>query len=162
MARNPSIGRYLLDELHRLGVRHIFGVPASLGVQLANPRRRPVVLVGDGAFRMTGMELSTHVRLGLSPIVIVLNNRGYSTERQIKDGPFNDITNWDFAQVPRVLGGGMGFSAGTGEQLDAALAAAKANTASFSIIDVALDPYDTSPALHRLGEGLGRRVKGRA
>ncbi len=33
-----------------------FAVPASLGVQLAKPDLRPLVLVGDGAFQMTGME----------------------------------------------------------------------------------------------------------
>jgi indolepyruvate decarboxylase len=138
-----------------------FSVPASLGAQLANPRLRPLVLVGDGAFQMTGMELSSHVRQGLCPIVIVLNNRGYGTERQIQDGAFNDITNWDFSQVPRVLGAGLGFSAGTGAELDAALDAALRNTKSFSIIDAHLDPYDTSPALRRLGECLRRRVKGK-
>jgi indolepyruvate decarboxylase len=138
-----------------------FAVPASLGAQLAAPRLRPLVLVGDGAFQMTGMELSSHVRQGLSPIVIVLNNRGYGTERQIQDGPFNDILNWDYAGVPKVLGAGTGYRAGTLRELDAALEAARRNTRSFTIIDVQLDPYDTSPALRRLGERLGRRVKGK-
>ncbi len=65
-----------------------FAVPGSIGAALADPSMRPLVLVGDGAFQMTGMELSTAVRLGLAPIVVVLNNHGYSTERQIADGPF--------------------------------------------------------------------------
>ena len=34
---------------------------------LANPKLRPSVLVGDGAFQMTGMELSTAARYGLNP-----------------------------------------------------------------------------------------------
>ncbi|HEX4351110.1 MAG TPA: thiamine pyrophosphate-binding protein, partial [Verrucomicrobiae bacterium] len=58
-----------------------FAVPASIGVQMANPHARPLVLVGDGAFQMTGMEISTALRYGLNPIVVVLNNRGYGTER---------------------------------------------------------------------------------
>ncbi|NIR00664.1 MAG: alpha-keto acid decarboxylase family protein, partial [Gemmatimonadales bacterium] len=62
-----------------------FGVPASVGVQMASPSLRPLVLVGDGAFQMTGLELSTSLRLGLNPIVVVLDNHGYSTERQIMD-----------------------------------------------------------------------------
>jgi indolepyruvate decarboxylase len=33
-----------------------FAVPASLAVQLAFPDLRPIVIVGDGAFQMTGME----------------------------------------------------------------------------------------------------------
>jgi TPP-dependent 2-oxoacid decarboxylase len=49
-------------------------VPASIGVAMAAKRLRPYVLVGDGAFQMTGVEISTIVRLGLNPIIIVLNN----------------------------------------------------------------------------------------
>ena len=30
---------------------------------------------------MTGMEISTIARYGLNPIVVVLNNHGYTTER---------------------------------------------------------------------------------
>jgi len=39
-----------------------FAVPAALGVMVARPDLRPIVLVGDGAFQMTGMELSTIIR----------------------------------------------------------------------------------------------------
>jgi len=67
-----------------------FAIPASVGAQLANPRLRPLVLVGDGAFQMTGLELATVARYGLNPIVIVLNNSGYGTERQMQDGPYNE------------------------------------------------------------------------
>ena len=56
-----------------------FAVPASIGAQLANPRRRPLVLVGDGAFQMTGLELGTAVRYHLNPVVLVLNNAGYGS-----------------------------------------------------------------------------------
>ena len=63
-----------------------FAVPAALGAMVARPDLRPVVLVGDGAFQMTGMELSTIVRRGLSPIVIVLDNEGYGTERLLHPG----------------------------------------------------------------------------
>jgi indolepyruvate decarboxylase len=118
------------------------------------------VLVGDGAFQMTGMELSTVARLGLAPIVVVLNNHGYGTERQIADGPFNDILNWRFSRLPDVLGTGQGFEVRTVGELRQALAAALENTASFSILDVSLDQHDTSPALARLGESLGKQVKG--
>ena len=138
-----------------------FGVPASIGVQLAKPSLRPIVLVGDGAFQMTGMELSTSTRFGLTPIVVVLNNHGYATERGIKDGPFNDIANWNFSKVPELLGAGHGFVARTTAELDKALDAALAEKNSFSIIDVDLDKLDTSPALKRLAARLTKRVKGK-
>ncbi|MFB3891639.1 MAG: alpha-keto acid decarboxylase family protein [Phycisphaerae bacterium] len=137
-----------------------FAVPAAVGTQFADCRLRPVVLVGDGAFQMTGMELSTAVRFGLTPIVIVLNNRGYGTERQIKDGPFNDINLWDFAAVPKVVGGGRGFAVRTMDDLRSALAAVKDVRDTFSILDVELGQYDISPALQRLGRSLGRNVNG--
>src|SRR5262249_48176878 len=57
-----------------------FGAPAAVGASMANPHSRILVVVGDGAFQMTGMELSTIARLGLNPIVVVLNNHGYTTE----------------------------------------------------------------------------------
>ena len=138
-----------------------FGVPASIGAQLANPSLRPIVLVGDGAFHMTGMELSTSARFGLNPIVIVLNNHGYATERGIKDGPFNDIAEWAFSKIPGVLGSGIGLVVRTTADLHVALDAALANTGSFSIIDVDLDKHDTSPALERLAERLRKQVKGK-
>src|SRR3954468_23322540 len=59
-----------------------FAVPAAIGAQIANPKLRPLVLVGDGAFQMTGLELATMARYNLNPVIIVLNNRGYGTERQ--------------------------------------------------------------------------------
>lgn len=138
-----------------------FGVPASVGTQMARPKLRPLVLVGDGAFQMTGLELSTTVRLGLNPIVIVLNNHGYGTERQIHEGPFNDITGWTFSKVPELLGSGWGFVVRTMADFDKALSASLANRDTFSIIEVDLDKRDTSPALERLGERLARRLKGK-
>jgi len=137
-----------------------FGVPASLGTQLANKSLRPLVLVGDGAFQMTGLELSTVVRLGLNPVIVVLNNHGYSTERQIMDGSFNDILNWNFSKVPELLGGGRGFVAKTVGDVRRALDESLANRESFSIVEVDLDPYDISPALVRLGQRLSKQLKG--
>jgi TPP-dependent 2-oxoacid decarboxylase len=136
-----------------------FAVPASLGVQLANPKLRPLVLVGDGAFQMTGMELSTIARFKLTPIVVVLNNGGYGTERPMQDGRFNDILGWKYSRIPEVLGSGRGFDVATEDQLDAALRAARAYTESFSILDVHLDPQDMSPALQGLTASLGARVR---
>jgi len=136
-----------------------FAVPASIGVQMANPNVRPLVLVGDGAFQMTGMELSTIARFRLNPIVVVFNNRGYGTERPMLDGPFNDIHPWKFSKIPEMLGAGKGFDVNTEDQLEEALHSARAFVEGFSILDVHLDPHDSSPALRRLTESLAKRVK---
>lgn len=131
-----------------------FAIPASVGVQVANKNLRPLVLVGDGAFQMTCMELSTTVRMGFNPIVVVLNNRGYSTERFIQEGPFNDIHNWNYHKMPELLGSGWGFEVFTEGDLEKAFKAAFANHDSFSLLNVHLDKHDVSPALKRLAARL--------
>jgi TPP-dependent 2-oxoacid decarboxylase len=136
-----------------------FAVPASIGVQLARPDLRPLVLVGDGAFQMTGMELSTTARFGLNPIVLVLNNGGYGTERPMLDGRFNDIHPWKFSRIPEILGAGKGFDVHTEEELETALLEAREHLDSFCILDIHLDPGDRSQALERLTSALRKRVK---
>lgn len=135
-----------------------FSVPASVGAGIANRSLRPLVIVGDGAFQMTGMELSTVVRQGLAPIVIVMNNKGYTTERFLLEGPFNDILNWSYHKLPEVLGAGLGLEVRTEDELDSALKRARENRSSFSLLNVHLDKMDRSPALERLAEKLSRRV----
>jgi TPP-dependent 2-oxoacid decarboxylase len=135
-----------------------FAVPAAIGAQLANPSLRPLVIVGDGAFQMTGLEIATALRLNLNPIILVLNNAGYGTERHIHNGPYNDILPWEYAKIPEVIGGGKGFVARTEEELDSALLAARADSAHINIIDAHLDPMDRSPALERLAERLSKKI----
>jgi indolepyruvate decarboxylase len=135
-----------------------FAVPAALGVQVARPEMRTVAIVGDGAFQMTGMELSTIIRRGLDPVVIVLDNEGYGTERFLHPGDFNDINPWKYHRLPEVLGGGTGYEVTTGGEFDQALEAAWADTSGMSLIQVHLSKDDCSIALRRLAERLGRRV----
>lgn len=136
-----------------------FAVPAAVGAQLADPKLRPLVIVGDGAFQMTGMEISTAVRYQLNPIVIVLNNDGYGTERRLLDGPFNDLQHWEYKNIPGIVGGGRGFIVNTEDEFDIALEAANQYADGFCILDVRLDPNDGSAALKRLTDVLGKRVR---
>ena len=131
-----------------------FAVPAAIGAQCACPDSRPLVLVGDGSFQMTGVELSTCAKYGLDPLVIVLNNGGYTTERLILDGGFNDIQPWDYSKLPELLRAGRSHVVKTVGDLEAALDAASVRDGQFFLIDVRLDKSDVSPALIRLGERL--------
>jgi indolepyruvate decarboxylase len=136
-----------------------FAVPAAIGAQLANPKLRPIVIVGDGAFQMTGMELSTIARFKLNPIVVVLNNGGYGTVRAMLDGSFNDILPWNYSRITDIIGHGKGFVIETEDQLEEAISAAKnIYSQEFCILDVRLDTYDGSPAFKRLTEILGKKV----
>src|SRR5438132_5642565 len=135
-----------------------FAVPAGIGAPLANPQLRPLVLVGDGAFQMTGMELATAARYGLNPIVVVLNNRGYGTERHIHDGPYNDLAVWNYHRLPEVFGAGQAFVVETEKELEKALVLARQHTESVCLLEVKLDPLDRSPALERLAKRLAQRL----
>jgi indolepyruvate decarboxylase len=107
---------------------------------------------------MTGCELATAVRRGFNPIVVVLNNGGYGTERFILEGKFNDVLDWRYHKLPELLGAGRGWDVSTETDLDAAMSEALANTQSFSLLNVHLERTDTSPALRRLAERLANRL----
>jgi indolepyruvate decarboxylase len=136
-----------------------FAVPASVGVQLASPSLRPLVLVGDGAFQMTGMELSTALRYKLNPIVIVLNNGVYLTEQLMLAGRFNELQQWNFDKVPNIIGGGHGFLVNTEEEFADAFSKALQIKDALSILDVRLDQNDKSSTLDRLTQGLAKKFQ---
>ena len=135
-----------------------FSVPAALGAQIARRELRPVVMVGDGAFQMTGTELSTIVHHGLDPIILVLDNQGYGTERLLHPGDFNDIHAWHYHRLPEVLGGGTGYHVHTEGEFDTALRQAWDDRTGMSLIQIHLAQDDFSPALRRLAERLSKKV----
>ncbi len=163
-----GVGAHLTmdSRLNRAGQFHIarlyvgmgFAVPASYGAALARGKGRPIVLVGDGSFQMTGFDLSTAVREGIAPIVLVLDNHGYGAERSIHDGDFNDIAQWDYAAVGPVVGA-VGLQAFTPDQLDEALARARKDRDTAYIIQVDLDQLDVPRGLKALGEGLAELMQ---
>lgn len=131
-----------------------FTIPGALGVGLADASRRPVVFVGDGAFQMTVQELSTIIRRDLCPVIFVMNNLGYTVERVIHDGPYNDIQNWRYHALPEVFGGGWSCEVRTEEELEKALQRARGEKDKLAFIEVHVDPQDCSAALKRLGKAL--------
>ena len=134
-----------------------YAVPAALGAGLADPTLRPVVLVGDGAFAMTGLEAAAAAHHGVNPVIVVLDNGGYGTQRPMMDGSFNDIPPLRAEELPSVFGIGRGWLAHTEGELDAALAEAMASD-ELCIIRAVVPQGDRSPALLRLTSALGRRV----
>ncbi|WP_447602571.1 alpha-keto acid decarboxylase family protein [Nitrospira sp. Nam80] len=135
-----------------------FAVPAAVGAGFADPSLRPIVLVGDGAFQMTGTEFSTCIRYGQSPVIIILNNHGYSTEREILEGPFNDIHEWRYERVCELMGGGQGVRVSSHGEFVQALSKALADKNQPYVLNVLLDPADRSPAMSRLARRLAKRL----
>ncbi|MFP2424249.1 alpha-keto acid decarboxylase family protein [Pseudescherichia vulneris] len=82
-----------------------FTLPAAFGAQTAAPERRVVLVVGDGAAQLTIQELGSMLRDGQTPLILLLNNDGYTVERAIH-GPeqrYNDIALWNWTQLPQAL-----------------------------------------------------------
>lgn len=131
-------------------------IPYALGVQTCIPEVRPIVIVGDGAFQMSCSELSTIVDKGLNPIVFVLNNDGYTTERLLLEGDFNNIRRWNYHKITEVVGG-TGVVVNTEEELDKAVTQALDSKQLF-VINVVLGRKDISQGLKRMTDGLAKRV----
>jgi indolepyruvate decarboxylase len=133
-------------------------VPGSIGAQLARPDLRPVVLVGDGAFKMNGVELGTAVDLGLNPIVILLNNRSFATLKAVdRDRDYYQVRSWDYVGLARCLGGN-GIRVTNHRQFREALHQAQ-QSPDFFLIDAVLPPDDASSTLLRLGKQYGSSIR---
>ena len=135
-----------------------FAVPGSIGVAMAAKKLRPYVLVGDGAFQMTGVEISTIVRLGLNPIIIVLNNDGYGTMRKIREGCFNVITQWNYSKICELVRGGESITASTNGDFDAALTRAQKSD-RVHVIELKIPRTAVSDQLARIAAEV-RKVRG--
>jgi indolepyruvate decarboxylase len=98
------------------------------------------------------------VRLGLNPVIVILNNDGYGTMRRIRDGSFNVITQWDYSQVCNLVGGGKSVSVSTKGEFDEALAQAQTSEGVF-VIELKLPPNSTSLQLSRIADEV-RKVRG--
>jgi len=69
-----------------------FTLPAALGAKLAAPDRQVVGLVGDGDFMMHMQELSTAVRYNLPVVIIILNNSGWISIRDLQMAVYGEQT----------------------------------------------------------------------
>ncbi len=129
--------------------------PAALGVALARPEKRPVVLTGDGAFQMTAQEVSTLIREHCPALILVINNDGYLIERVLhEDGPYNDIKMWQYSRLPEVFDDGshtVGIRVTTEEELAQAMKIAAQEKKKLVLIEVCLPNRDCSAGLERLG-----------
>ncbi len=137
-----------------------FSIPAALGAATARPDHRIVVLVGDGAFQMTGQELSTLVAHGHNPIVILLDNHGYGTERYLHQGDwkYNEIHPWNYGELLKVYGRGRSHFVETESAYEQSLRDAWDDTAQPHLIHARLMENDASDTLKKLAARMGEHV----
>jgi indolepyruvate decarboxylase len=124
------------------------GVPMGIGLQAASGLR-PLIMVGDGAFQMTGWELGNCRRLGLNPIVLLMNNTSWGMLKAFQsDTGYNDLDDWRFADMAPSLGGN-GVRVATKRGLWEALLAAHADESRWQMIEIMLPRGEFSRTLTR-------------
>ena len=132
-----------------------FGVPAGLGLQAASGRR-PLVLVGDGAFQMTGWELGNCARYGWDPIVLLFNNCSWEMLAAFHpEADYTKLDDWHFADIAKPLGGD-GIRVHTRRELAAALDAAVQTRGRFQLVEIMLARGQRSQTLNRFIQGMGQ------
>lgn len=124
-----------------------FGVPGVIGAQIGTGRRA-LLLCGDGAFQMTGPEISQAPRYGVNPIVLLLNNSGWSIFRPVADRKdLLDLPAWPYAELAAAWGG-WGVRVKSVVALRDALAEA-GKRPGFAIVEAIIDPDDHSPVARK-------------
>ncbi|NVK20074.1 MAG: indolepyruvate/phenylpyruvate decarboxylase [Methylocystaceae bacterium] len=131
------------------------GVPAGLGIQ-ATSGKRPIIMVGDGAFQMTGWELGNCRQYGWNPIVLLFNNKSWEMLRTFQPGPdYHDLDDWGFAKMAEPMGG-HGVRVTTKAELVDALESACQDETRFHLIEIMLDRGEISQTLNRFVNAVKR------
>ena len=129
------------------------GVPAGLAIEAASGRR-PMILVGDGAFQMTGWEIGHCRKYGWKPIVLLFNNKSWEMLRTFQPGPgYHDLDDWHFAEIAKTLGG-RGHRVTTRAGLREALFGAYDDPDHFHLVEVMLERGQTSKTLSRFAGAI--------
>ncbi|RFD26541.1 indolepyruvate decarboxylase [Mycobacterium uberis] len=123
-----------------------YTLPAALGAGLAYRDRRTVLLIGDGAAQLTVQELGVFFRERLAPVIVVINNDGYTIERAIhgETAPYNDIVRWCWTDIPSALGvtNHSAFRTETYGELNEAFTVAAARKDQMVLIEVVVPRLD--------------------
>jgi indolepyruvate decarboxylase len=135
-----------------------WATPAAFGAALAAPKRRTILITGEGSHQLTAQEVSQFHRFGLKPIIFVLNNDGYLIERVLsKNGEtyYNDLAQWHYQKLPDALGceGWFTARATTCGELDQAIKQAEAGGKG-AYIEVVTERYVTSPLAQKLHDSI--------
>jgi acetolactate synthase-1/2/3 large subunit len=67
-----------------------YSIPAAMGAKIADPGKQVVVVVGDGAFQMSMMELATMRQYGIRAKIVVMNNGFLGMVREHQHYAYND------------------------------------------------------------------------
>jgi indolepyruvate decarboxylase len=146
-----------------------YSTAAAIGVKLAMPAKRVMVVVGDGAFQETCQAVSSHHYLGQNTVVFVLANGIYGIEQKlVNPNPFrtppeqypeplqntvyayNDLHAWEYEKLPLAFGG-EGRRVRTLSELSAVLDEIDANLEANFVVHVEI-PKTNIPSAVKLAE----------
>jgi len=122
-----------------------FSLPALIGAHQADPECRPVGIMGDGCFGMTGTELATAARLKVPLVLVVVNNgvlQNVSAQQTCVFG--TDLPAIDFVAFARACGARGAHVTGDTD-LDQVLDDAFASSDVPFVIDLRCDPNLVAP-----------------
>ncbi|CCM04944.1 uncharacterized protein FIBRA_07141 [Fibroporia radiculosa] len=142
-------------------------VGSTLGVAMAGQDlgyKRTILFIGDGSLQLTVQELSVMIRSGVTPIIFVLNNRGYTIERYLHgmERKYNDISNWKWTHLLNTLGGEEGKTCQSHLVRNKAELSALLDDTTFAsankiqLVEMLMDPRDAPSALKRQAELSGK------
>ncbi|OAQ59689.1 pyruvate decarboxylase (predicted) [Pochonia chlamydosporia 170] len=130
-----------------------WSIPASFGYALARPKRKLIVMIGDGAFQVTAQEISQMVRHRTPIILVLMNNKGYTIEAEIHDGVYNRIHNWNYVLLVQAFnssdsgGRALALKADTTEEFSEVIRLAQAHKDGPSLIECSIEQDDCSKEL---------------
>lgn len=88
-----------------------WGTAAALGVALADPSRRVILVQGDGGHQLTANHIGTMGQYGINPIIVLLNNGIFGIEEIVlgnsdpdKVRHFNKLAPWQYHKLPEAMG----------------------------------------------------------
>jgi indolepyruvate decarboxylase len=135
-----------------------WATPAAIGAAVAASDRRTVLITGEGSHQLTVQEIGQFARLGLKPIVFVLNNDGYLIERVLCQDPeiaYNDVPKWNYTELPHAFGceDWLTLRVSTCAELDEAMRRARAADTGV-YVEVVTGRYAVSELAEKLHEAM--------
>jgi len=140
-----------------------YSVAAATGVKCAQPDKRIIVVVGDGAFHETCQAVADHHAYGQNNVVFVLANGMYGIEQEIVNPnvfrtppidypdqqldqvyPYNRLKSWHYDKVTEAFGG-EGRKANTVPELEAILQEIRETPGSNFVVEIPI-PFLDVPA----------------
>ncbi len=140
-----------------------WATPAVFGAATADKSRRPILLTGEGAHQLTFQEVSNMLKYNIKPIIILVNNNGYTIERilsQDYDNPYNDVNDWDYTKIPEIFKGDYwSAKAATQEEFKKALEQAEIEQQHrLCYIELKTDKIDITDASKQVVENVRQKL----